>query len=130
MSQKLEFFIVDDDQDMINLLTVLLESRGHTVTSSLAGTDALPKIAAKAPDCVLTDLMMAELDGLQLCSELRKNRKLAGTGVIVVSARHYPYWRERAEAFGADGYIVKPIDPHTFVETVEEILRVRRRNPN
>jgi CheY-like chemotaxis protein len=121
MGKALRFFIVDDDQDMIELMTALLESRGHRVDSSLAGIDALPKMVARVPDCVLTDLMMAELDGLQLCSEVRANPKLAGVRVVFVSARTDPYWKRRAETAGADGYIFKPIDTERFVDTLETL---------
>ncbi len=121
MAETLSFFLVDDDEDVIALMTALLESRGHRVEASLAGTDALPKIAASLPDWVLTDLMMAELDGLQFCAELRKNRRLAKTGVVFVSARADSYWQKRAEAAGATGYIVKPIDAETFIDTLETI---------
>ncbi|MCG8510579.1 MAG: response regulator [Rhodospirillales bacterium] len=115
-------FIVDDDPDMIEIMTLILESHGHRVGSSLAGTDAIPKIAAQKPDCVLTDLMMAELDGLHLCAELRARKDLGNMTIIVVSARDHPYWQERAREFGADGYIVKPLDPKTFAATVEDFI--------
>lgn len=117
-----KIFIVDDDPDMIEVMTLALGARGHRVRSSVAGTDAIPKIAAQRPDCVLTDLMMAELDGLHLCAELRKRADLSAMAVIVVSARDNPYWQGRASEFGADGYIVKPIDPRTFAETVEGMI--------
>jgi DNA-binding response OmpR family regulator len=117
-----KIFIVDDDPEMIEFMTVVLQAHGHRVESSLAGTDAIPKIVAQKPDCVLTDLMMAELDGLHLCAELRARKDLDDMTIVVVSAREHPYWQERAREFGANGYIVKPLDPETFGKSVESFI--------
>jgi Response regulators consisting of a CheY-like receiver domain and a winged-helix DNA-binding domain len=118
----MKFFVIDDDPDMIELVTALLEAAGHSVSSSLAGTDAIPRIASRIPDCVLTDLMMAELDGLQLCRELRARADLSGIRIVIVSARTHDYWRERAREAGADGYVTKPLDPAAFVGQVVDII--------
>lgn len=118
----MKLFIVDDDADIIEVMTVLLEAAGHSVSSSTAGTDALPRIAAKRPDCVLSDLMMAELDGLELCRELRRRTDLGALKVVMVSARTNDYWKSRARDAGADGYITKPLDPDTFAGLVMDIV--------
>jgi DNA-binding response OmpR family regulator len=117
----LRFFIVDDDSEIIEFMTALLEAAGHSVSSSVAGAYALAEITAEKPDCVLADLMMAEMDGLELCRALRGRAKLDATRFIVVSARDAEYWRARANDAGADGYIVKPLDPATFVAEIERL---------
>ena len=117
------FFIVDDDQAIIEFMTLMLESAGHEVSSCLAGTEAIPKIATQKPDCILTDLMMAELDGLQLCQEIRSRPNMSDAVVIVVSARQHPYRQDRARESGADGYVVKPLSADTFVGNIETIIQ-------
>ena len=122
---SLKIYIVDDDADIIAFMTLLLEAAGHKVSSSVAGATALPEIKAKRPDCVLIDLVMAEMDGLDLCRELRKLPESSGLKVIFVSARANEYWRHHASDAGADGYLGKPLDADTFVRQVEDIVEGR-----
>ncbi len=111
-SRKLEITIVDDDPEMIEVMTALLTAEGHTVRSSVAGIPALSEIAAAKPDCVLTDLMMSALDGMELCREIRKRKPLNKTVIIMVSARDR----------GANDFISKPIDRKAFAAQVEAIV--------
>ncbi len=117
----MKIYVIDDDPDIIALITVLLESAGHAVSSNTAGTEALPQISKQRPDCVLTDLMMAELDGLDLCREVRSREELAATKVVFVSSRDHVYWQDKARAAGAVGYLTKPLDPATFAKEVERL---------
>ena len=119
----MKVYIVDDDPDMAVLMTLLLDRAGCEVASNVAGSEALPEIAKFKPDCVLTDLMMAQMDGLELCRELQKMKTMADMAVIVVSARSDDYWRQLAKDAGAAGYITKPLDPETFASQVEGIAR-------
>lgn len=118
----MKVFIVDDDPDVAELVTVLLEGAGHTVVSSTIGSEAIPRIRRFVPDCVLTDLMMAEVDGLALCRELRALPELAATKIVFISARSHQMWRDKAAAAGADGYLTKPVDPATFVDEMSAIV--------
>ena len=124
MNEKktLKFFLVDDDGDIIDLMTVLLEAAGHTVASEMVGAFAISRIAREKPDCLLLDLMMAQLDGIELCRELRGRPETAGLRIVFVSARTEAMWRERARDAGADGYVTKPLNPETFVTEIEQIL--------
>ena len=120
--KPLRIFIVDDDADFVQLVTLLLEHAGHSVSSDLVGAQAIPTIVREKPDCVLTDLMMACLDGLALCRELRAREELRDLKIIMVSARTEDLWRQRAKDSGADGYITKPLDIEGFVSQVEAVL--------
>jgi len=124
MARKI--FVVDDDETAIEFMTMMLELAGFEVSACLAGSEALPKIVAQKPDCVLTDLMMAEVDGLQLCREIRSRSLTPRPVVIVVSARDHQYWKDRARESGADGYVVKPLLIDTFVGNIEAILQNER----
>lgn len=115
-------FIVDDDQDVIALMTTLLEARGHRVKSNLVGAHAVSQIIEMRPHCVLLDLMMAAIDGYALAAELKKRPELADTKFVMVSARTGAMWSERSRSAGFDGYITKPLDVATFGEQVEAFL--------
>lgn len=121
----MKFFIVDDDQEMIDLMTLLLAAKGHAVSSNVSGAFSLPEINKFRPDCVLTDLVMAELNGLDLCRELRAKHINPALKIIMVSARPRELWLDRARKAGADGFIAKPLDVDSFVAEVEATLRGR-----
>lgn len=118
----MKFFIIDDDDNMIQLMQVLIEASGHEVSSSLAGHQAISGITAMKPDCIITDLMMATMDGLELCDEIRANKSIGDTTIVMVSARDAEHWKVQAAERGADGYITKPIDPETFVDDLLAIM--------
>lgn len=113
--------IIDDDPDIVEVISLVLENAGHSVTSSPAGVNAISLIRKKRPDLILTDLVMAEMDGLELCREIRKDKLLEKTKIIMISARTDEMWKEKARDAGADGYIEKPIDTATFVKDVESL---------
>ena len=118
----MKVLIVDDDIELLDLMAVLLEHAGHTVTKSAGGVEAIPAIKRNPPDVLITDLMMAELDGLAFCREIAKDPTLP-TKIILISARTGQLWKDRAEGCGAVGYIEKPIDTATFAAQVEGLIK-------
>jgi phosphoribosyl 1,2-cyclic phosphodiesterase len=122
MDKSLKVFIVDDDPDFIKLLRKYLEPEAAKVTYSTSSVDALPKIVKEKPDCLILDIMMPELDGLELCKLLRRERSLDAMKIVIVSGKSYQFDRERAFSFGADGYIVKPVNPKEFGAQLRQIL--------
>ncbi len=122
MAKGNSFYFVDDDPDMIGFVTAQLEAAGHKVASNTSSAEALPEILSDKPDCVLLDLMMPGMDGLEMCKTLRRRKDMDGTKIIMVSGKAYEFDRKRAFEFGADGYITKPLKEKTFVSDVERIL--------
>ena len=125
MAKTLQFFIVDDDQIFIKLLSKLLEKESHIVSSNTSSTSALTEIIEQVPDCVILDMMMPEMDGLELIKRLRAEPDLDATKIIVVSSKSYEFDRKRAFSFGADGYITKPIDTTKIVDQLHRIIEDR-----
>ena len=122
MDKGLKVFIVDDDPDFIKLLRKYLETEAAKVGYSTSSVDAPPKIIKEAPDCLILDIMMPGLDGLELCKLLRRERSLDAMKIVIVSGKSYQFDRERAFSFGADGYIVKPVNPRQFGAQLRQIL--------
>ncbi len=118
----MKFYLVDDDPDILALLRSVLEKAGHTVVSSNSSQQALNEIPGVSPDCVITDLMMPVMDGFELCRELRRRPELESMKIIVLSAKSYDFDRRRARELGADGYIVKPINPATLLASIDEFV--------
>lgn len=122
MNQKLKFFIVDDDRIFIKLLTRFLEAEEQSVSSNTSSISALPEIIEQKPDCIILDIMMPDMDGLELLKRLRNESSLDETKIIVVSAKSYEFDRKRAFTFGTDGYITKPVDPQKVVGQIQHII--------
>ena len=118
----MKFVIVDDDEFTLRLMTLVLEAAGHTVKSFDSGVRALREIPRERPDCVITDVIMPEMDGFELCRELRQRSDLATIKIIMCTSKSYDFDRRRAKELGADGYIVKPIRSETLMRQIDEIL--------
>ncbi len=118
---KLSFFVVDDDPEMAEFMAELLNDAGHKATYHTDSTNVTDQIVDEKPDCVLLDLMMPGLDGMELCAKLRTYPELENTKLIVVSSKSYNYDRKRAFKSGVDGYLTKPIREKTFVGNVMRI---------
>jgi len=125
MFKQQKFYIVDDDRFFIKLVSKYLEEEAHLVSGNTSSVRALPEIIKEKPDCVLLDMMMPEMDGLELLKRLRSEPELAEMKIIVVSGKAYEFDRNRAYAFGADGYINKPVDPKTIVGQLRRIIEDR-----
>lgn len=119
---KLRVYIVDDDPDTVGLLTSLLEDSGHAVISNHSSESAMSALRDEQPDCVVIDLMMPGIDGLELCKEVRGSEDLSQTKIIVISGKAYDFDRKRAFEFGADAYITKPINAKKFVPSLERVV--------
>jgi CheY-like chemotaxis protein len=118
----MKFYVVDDDPDILALIGALLEKGGHEVVLLESSRRALRDIPQARPDCVITDVMMPELDGFELTRELRRRPELGSTKIVVLSAKSYEFDRRRAKELGADGYITKPIQRDTFLKSVIDIV--------
>jgi len=121
-SQKLNFYVVDDDPEMVEYMAALLRDAGHDVTTSTDSIAALAEIKASKPDCVLFDLMMPGMDGMELCQNLRADPGLTTTKLIVISSKTYNFDRRRALLCGIDGFLNKPIREELFVHRVMRVV--------
>ncbi len=114
---------MDDDQDILTILKMEMELDGHSVRTFQSSLEALESIKQDPPDCVLTDIMMPELDGVQLCQKLREVPELEGLKILVVSGKIYHTDKERALSAGADGFIAKSrTNPSETVARVMALL--------
>jgi len=117
-----KIFIVDDDRIFIKLMSKFLTAENQVVEYCTSSTRALSEILIKKPDCILLDMMMPEIDGLELLKQLRNEKSLDNIKIIIVSGKSYEFDRKRAFDFGADGYIVKPVDPDKIFGQIEKII--------
>lgn len=118
----MKFLIVDDDPVILQLIKAVLEEGGHSVACYESSVKALRDIPIDRPDCVISDVIMPEMDGFELCREIRSRPDLAAIKIIMCSSKSYDFDRRRAKELGADGYIVKPIRRETLPGLIAEIL--------
>ena len=102
--------VVDDELDFIELVRYRLPDSNYRIVSATNGTDALNQVWAHAPDVILLDLMLPDLDGLSLCEILRRQRATRQIPVFMVSALANDVTRYSAEVAGAREFFAKPLD--------------------
>ena len=114
--------VVDDTPVNIQLLTELLKEK-YKIKAATSGEKAL-MIAARVPppDLVLLDVMMPEMDGYEVCRQLKQNPATAHVPVIFVTGHASAEDRQRGLALGAVDYLSKPVDPGTLLDMVARIL--------
>lgn len=119
---KKKFFIIDDDEEFLRQVQHLVEIAGHEAITTTSSITALDKIINVQPDVVLSKLRMPQLDGFELYLDVRKKRVLDKVAFIILTSKQYEYDYKYAKKLGVDGYIIKPIQPETFVDTVLEVI--------
>ena len=84
---KRNIFVVEDEEDILELLRFHLGHEGYTVTTATSGEEAVKGISRKLPDLILLDLMLPGLDGLEVCRTLKKDAKTAGIPIVMATAK-------------------------------------------
>jgi CheY-like chemotaxis protein len=111
--------VVEDDVRNIFALSSVLEPLGGHVVIARNGREAINRLAAKpAPDLVLMDIMMPEMDGIEAMQEIRRNPELRDLPIIALTAKAMPDDQQRCLAAGANDYITKPIDVDKLVSLI------------
>jgi DNA-binding response OmpR family regulator len=118
MNKKI--LVVDDDKKMVDLIRLYLEKDGYRVLAAYDGSEALEISRHKAPDLVVLDLMLPEVDGLDVCRILRAETR---TPIIMLTARTTEDDKLVGLDLGADDYVTKPFSPRELVARVRAVLR-------
>jgi len=122
-NQKIKVLVVDDEPDIVEILTYNLEKEGYEVASALDGIKAI-KVAAKfLPQVILLDIMMPRQDGVETCRQLREIKELKNSFILFLTARSEEYSEVAAFDAGADDYITKPIKPRALMSRISSFFR-------
>lgn len=117
-------YLIDDDRFLLDMYAVKFKNAGHQVTAFQNGRDLIAALKKDtAPDAILLDIVMPEMDGFEILETLRKENLASSTKVIVLSNQGQEADIERAKALGAAGYIIKAsaIPSEVFAETISII---------
>jgi len=128
MSTKI--LVVDDDPDILEAISLILEARGYQIVAARDGIEALNKLKVEKPDLMIMDLLMPRLDGFGVCKELKDPRwaKYSHIPIIILSSVRQDASRRRYELetgvqLDVDDYVEKPIEHTILLERVENVLK-------
>src|SRR3989454_1290960 len=124
-----QVLVVEDEPDIRRLIVLHLERDGFRCRTASSGPEALREARAVVPDLVVLDLMLPELDGLEVCRQLRRDASTAAVPIIMLTAKADEVDRVVGLEIGADDYVSKPFSPKELVARVRAVLRRSRPDP-
>lgn len=116
-------FVVEDDEDILRLISHNLQSAGFNVQSFLTGNLVLTEAIREKPALFLLDVMLPGTDGFELCRHIRNTPAIAVTPIIFLTAKTAESDRIKGLELGGDDYITKPFSPREMVARVRTVLR-------
>lgn len=118
-----KILIVDDQPELVELVSVTLEIGPYQILSAENGEQALELATKELPEMILLDIQMpGELDGLDVCKQLKSNEATEGIYILMLTAKGQDWDKEAGQEAGADDYFVKPFSPLELMNKVEEIM--------
>jgi len=121
--KKEKILLVDDEPDILDLISYNLEKEGYNIQTAGNGRDAIAIAKEMLPDLILLDVMMPGMDGMETCVELREIEDLKSTVIAFLTARGEDYSQIAGFEAGADDYISKPIKPRVLISRIQALLR-------
>ncbi|RPJ06609.1 MAG: hybrid sensor histidine kinase/response regulator [Deltaproteobacteria bacterium] len=118
----IKILIVEDSPTQAENLKHILEEQGHRIVHAMNGRDALTILNDQKPDLVISDIVMPEMDGFELCNNIKEDERLRSTPVILLTSLSDPQDVIKAVQCGADQFVTKPYDEKHLLATVEHLL--------
>ncbi|MDO9577535.1 MAG: response regulator transcription factor [Candidatus Cloacimonadales bacterium] len=115
--------IVDDEPDILNLVSLSLEKAGFVTEKFEIAGEFYKFLNKNIPDLLVLDLMLPDIDGFDVCKELKKDERYSSIPIIMLTARGDVTDRILGLEFGADDYVIKPFSPRELVARVKAVLR-------
>ncbi len=123
MSDNQTVLVVDDESDILEFLKYNLEKEGFVVATAENGKEALEIAYKVKPQLIILDIMMPEMDGVEVCRQLRSDKVFDQTIISFLTARDEDYSQIAALDVGGDDYITKPIRPRLLISRVKALFR-------
>lgn len=127
---KYKILVVDDDPDILEILSYNLKKEGFNVLTATNGEDALRVARLEKPNLIVLDVMMPGIDGMETCEKMRNTPELSNVIIAFLTARSEDYSQIAGLEVGADDYISKPIKPKVFLSRIKALLRRVSRDEN
>ncbi len=124
---KHSVFIVEDEEDILELVAYNLTREGYQVQGFTSGEQALSHLRTHNTDCIVLDLMLPGMDGLEVCKTIRNTPETKNIPIVMLTAKGEEADIVTGLELGADDYIVKPFSPRILIARVRAVLRRRQR---
>jgi len=128
-----KILVVDDDPDILDAVSMILESQGYQVVTARDGIEGLAVLKAEEPDLMILDLMMPKMDGFAVCKELQDPRwsKHKDTPILILTSVREDASRRRYELetgleLNVDDYIEKPMAPDVLIKRVSTLIEKKK----
>jgi len=118
-----KILVVDDDADLVELISFNLKQAGYAIGTANDGVDALKKARSLQPDLIVLDIMMPELDGFAVCEILRRDAATASIPIMMLTALSSELGRMAGLGSGASDFVTKPFSPRILVQRIENLLQ-------
>ena len=125
-----KILIVDDEKDILEFLSYNLKKEGFSIYTASDGSEGLEKTKKIKPDLIIVDLMMPKMNGIEMCENIRDDKKLSNVIILFLTARSEDYTQIAALDSGADDFIKKPIKPKLLISKVKSLMRRFSLNKN
>ena len=122
---KRSVLVVDDDPLILRVVATVLDLEEYDVVTATSGAEALAALASGAPELVVTDVMMPEMDGIELIRRIRADERHAALPIILLTAKDTDDDRKAGVAAGGDAYLTKPFSPLELIDAIEALLEKR-----
>jgi DNA-binding response OmpR family regulator len=120
---KKRILLVDDEIELVDMLTMRLEANDYAVSSAGDGQEGLDKARSLKPDLIILDLMLPKLDGYKVCRMLKFDEKYKQIPIILFTARAQESDVKLGKEVGADAYLTKPFEPTILLSKITELLK-------
>ena len=127
---KEHIIAVEDEEDILELLTYNLAREGYRVTALFSGEECVQIARSSLPDLILLDLMLPGIDGLEVCRLLKQGTMTRQVPIIMLTAKGEEADVVTGLELGADDYITKPFSPRVLLARLRAVLRTRRMEPS
>tara|TARA_B100001029_G_scaffold22495_1_gene15337 strand:- start:746 stop:1438 length:693 start_codon:yes stop_codon:yes gene_type:complete len=121
--REIKILLVDDEPDIIEILSFNLKQEGYNVFAASNGKQAIDKARKIKPHLIVMDVMMPVMDGIESCELIRQDRTINDVSIMFLTARGEDYSQLAAFDAGADDYVTKPVKPKIFISKVKAMLR-------
>ncbi len=118
-----DVLVVDDDAEINDLVGSYVQIAGFNYRAALDASSALKSVRKSIPALIILDLMLPDMDGFQLCKELRRDKMLAGIPIVMLTAMNREECRKQAEECGVADYLTKPFDPEKLLAAIRKNAR-------
>jgi len=119
---KKRILVIEDNEQNLYLIRFLLEKNGYEVLAAMDSAEGVLMAETVEPDMILLDIQLPTMDGYGVAQRIRSNCRLQSLPIVAVTSYAMPGDREKAMEAGCNGYIEKPIDPDTFLDTMEQFF--------